>query len=166
MGLRIPQNQIIKSQYTAGGEYMFANTQNEYQGYYYELNGKKFAGKEFNINNPEIIRINPNNYNKLLGNASTYVYGTLSRIKISGTDRIFSLPVNNSNATLNTKVDFYCCKINQNPLIIKAINEETYISLQKNTLYKTTYVGTYNNIYQSLEDAEKQIPGMISFLSL
>ena len=44
MSVRIPSNQIVKSKYTIGKEYMFESTYREYQGYYYELNGKLFAG--------------------------------------------------------------------------------------------------------------------------
>jgi hypothetical protein len=40
MGIRIPKNQTVESKYTSGKEYMFVSTQNEYKGYYYEMNGK------------------------------------------------------------------------------------------------------------------------------
>ena len=43
----IPSNQIIHK-YTMGNEYVNLSTGKLYQGYYYEFNGKKFTGKEFN----------------------------------------------------------------------------------------------------------------------
>lgn len=183
MALKIPQNQIVKSQYTSGGEYMFVSTQNEYQGYYYELSGKLFAGKEFNTNNPEIAKIQSDKFNKLLGKASTYAYGKISGAKITNntvkaqpnisnpsvTD-VVDASTTNMNDTLisiNTtpeKPKFYCSKINNSPILIKEIDEQTYINLQKDPLYKTTYVGDYNSKFQSVEDAEKQIPGLETFI--
>lgn len=183
MGLKIPQNQIVKSQYTSGGEYMFISTQKGYQGYYYELNGKLFAGKEFNANNPEITKIQSSNYNKLLGKASTYAYGKISGTKIIN-NIVNSLPNSNSpNLTdvvdassgnmndtlisLNTlpeKTKFYCSKTNVSPIIIKEIDEQNYTNLQKDPLYKTTYVGNYNNKFQSIDEAEKQLPGIKTFI--
>ena len=76
VNVRIPQNQII-SKYTAGNEYMLTKTQNEYKGYYYELNNKTFAGKTFDPNNPEIVKIKSDKFNKLLSKASTYAYGAI-----------------------------------------------------------------------------------------
>ena len=165
MGLRIPQNQTITSKYTSGGEYMIANTQNEYKGYYYELNNRTYAGENFNTNNPEIIKINSDNYNKLLGNPNTYAYGVVSGVKILNT-KILSLPEGAGNDIQHVPEDipgkeeplFYCKKINTN--IIKKINEETFISLQKDPIYQTTFIGTYNNKTQTPDDAEKQISGI------
>ena len=94
MAIRIPQNQIVTSKYTAGKEYMYKDTYREYQGYYYELNNKLFTGKEFNSNAPELILIPKNNnvlfgFNSLLTKASTYVYGKVSGTKIT-TSKPFS----------------------------------------------------------------------------
>ena len=50
MGLRIPQNQVVQSKYTAGKEYIIESTYREYQGYYYEFNGKYYEGNTFNFN--------------------------------------------------------------------------------------------------------------------
>ena len=58
MSIRIPQNQIVYK-YTIGKEYMYTNTYREYQGHYYELNGRFFVGKEFNINSLELVIIEP-----------------------------------------------------------------------------------------------------------
>jgi len=135
MSLKIPQNQVVESKYTIGKEYMFVSTQNEYQGYYYELNGKTFAGKEFNTDNPEIIKIQSIDFNKLLGNAATYAYGKISGTKIY-TDVINSFPLSITTNLLDKEgeyfLQFFSKKSNLNT--IKSIDEETYISIKKNPL--------------------------------
>lgn len=182
--LRIPPNQIV-SKYSSGNEYMFVTTQKEYKGYYYEINGKLFAGKVFNPNNPEIVKINSNKFNKLLGNASTYVYGVISGVKIPNvpfnstptttlnTTDVIDASSSNMNDTVafindknNITLKFYCKKVNQQPIIIKEIDENTYKSLQKDPLYQTTFVGTYQNKTQTADDAEKQVQGIKAFLNL
>jgi len=167
MALRIPQNKIVKSKYTTGKEYMFETTYREYQGYYYELNGKLFAGKEFNSNAPILIKINSDNVNKLLTNPQTYAYGRVSGTKVK-TNKIVSLPQSDTSSLIDKGgeyfLQFYCSKINSN--IIKSIDEQTYVNLQSNPLYKTTYIGTYNNKNQIPDDAEKQLSGIKTFLGL
>jgi hypothetical protein len=164
MGIRIPKNQTVESKYTSGGEYMFASTQNEYKGYYYELNNKTYAGKEFNTNNPEIIKIKSDKYNTLLGSAATYIYGIVSGVKLNN-NKPTSIPLpSNPDVIDRNTLQFYCKKINSN--IIKVIDEETFISLQKNPIYQTTFTGTYNNKTQTPDDAEQQMPGIKAFLGL
>ena len=168
MGVRVPQNQIIESKYTSGNEYMFAKTYKEYKGYYYEMSGKQFAGKEFNVNNPEIIKIDNKSNNKLKFNPLTYVYGAISGVNLVSST-VSSIPNSNNsstNAGIENIVKFYCKKINQQPIIIKEISEDTYKSLQSDPLYQTTYVGVYQNRNQTPDDAEKKIPGIKAFLGL
>ena len=155
MGLRVPQSQIVTSKYTSGKEYIFNSTYREYIGYYYELNGKLFAGKEFSTTSPELIRMDSNKVNSLLTHPSTYVYGKISGVKIPNI-KITQLPND-----LSRELNFYCKKINDNN--IKIINEENYISLKSNPLYQTTYLGIYKGKYQSTEQAEIQLPGIKAF---
>jgi hypothetical protein len=53
-----PSNIILSNQYTAGNEYIYAESRQSYQGYYYELNSKFFVGKTFNSSSPELIKVN------------------------------------------------------------------------------------------------------------
>jgi len=164
MGIRIPKNQTVESKYTSGGEFMFISTQNEYKGYYYELNNKIYAGEKFDPNNPEIVKIKSDKYNTLLGSAATYIYGVVSGVKIpSNKPTSIPLPSNPDIIDKNT-LQFYCKKTNSD--IIKVIDEETYVSLQKDPIYQTTFTGTYNNKTQTPDDADKQLPGVKAFLGL
>ncbi len=164
MALRIPQNKIVKSKYTAGKEYMFETTYREYQGYYYELNGKLFAGKEFNSNAPILIKINSDNVNKLLTNPQTYAYGRVSGIKINNIPP--STIINKSNIFI-TKRYFYK-KLNSNPILIREINKETFDYFQSNPLYQVISIdipeGGFFANQSSLEEANQKMPGIKDFL--
>jgi len=172
MAIRIPQNQIVTSKYTIGKEYMYKDTYREYQGYYYELNNKLFTGKEFNSNAPELILIPKNNnvpsgFNSLLTKASTYVYGKISGTKIPSLN-ISSIPYKNDGGPEvldeNTPPQFYCKKINNQPILIKQISEDDFNILQSNPIYQTLRIDFKSQNY--LEQAEKQMPGITTFLNL
>ena len=51
-------------------------------------------------------------------------------------------------------------------IIIKEIDENTYKSLITNSLYQVTFIGTYQGKTQSIDEAEKQLPGIKAFLGL
>jgi hypothetical protein len=155
--MKIPLTTIITGKYTIGKEYVILSSQAPYQGYYYELNNKTFAGKEFNTRAPEIIKITSSKFNPLLNNPSTATYAKLSKIKLSN-PKVTSISFDRFR-----KVSFYCSKIN-NPTLIKEINEETYNQIKLDPLYKTTYVGTYKNKYQTIGEANTQIPGIETFI--
>ena len=62
MAIRIPKNIIVESKYTIGGEFILLSLYQQYQGYYYEMNGKYFAGKEFDQNAVDFVKaraVNP-----------------------------------------------------------------------------------------------------------
>ena len=80
MSIRIPKNIIVESKYTIGNEYILLSSYQQYQGYYYEMNGKYFAGKEFDQNAPELQKILSSKSNNLLTLASTFLFGKLSGI--------------------------------------------------------------------------------------
>ena len=164
MALRIPKNLIVTSKYTSGGEYMFKSTQKEYKGYYYELNGNFFAGKEYKSNANELLKIDINNINPFLSRASTSTYGFLSNINInSGTVNSLFI-INSDESFYEPEVPlFFCKKINETPPKINRISEETYISLQKNVIYQTTFIGNYKGITQTSDQAYQQMPGLKDF---
>lgn len=166
MGLRIPQNQTVTSKYTAGKEYMFVQTYREYIGYYYELNGKLFAGKEFNLKAPELMKINSDKVNKLLTNPATFVYGKISSTKIPDKKPIsYQFQKTDPNIQYINRY-FIQNIINVNPILIKEINEENYKQMQSNPLYKTIVI-KWDTIFNNdvvIEQAEKQMPGIKSFL--
>jgi hypothetical protein len=163
MSIRVPLNQIVSNKYTVGKELIYESSYKEYQGYYYEMNDKIFAGREFRYDAPVLIKINSDNINILKQNPETKRYSSISNQKIFKENKVISLPVGGNAKEGNLKeINFYCKKINTN--IIKRINEETYVSLQNNPLYQTTFVGEYNAQNQSIEEAEQQIPGVSDWI--
>jgi len=156
MGIRIPKNQTVESKYTSGGEFMFASTQNEYKGYYYELNNKTYAGEKFDSNNLEIIKIKSDKYNTLLGNAATYIYGVVSGIKLNNKKPIPYIYKYDS--------DKRYFSYNTTNKIIKEINKDNFDSLQSNPLYVTVALSFINGFNDNeLNEAEKRIPGIKTF---
>ncbi len=171
MAIRIPTNQI-QYKYTIGNEYMVESTYREYQGYYYEINGKLFVGKEFDSNAPELIPIPKDNssfnFNSLLTKAATYAYGKISGVNIPK-NNIKSIPppsidiLQILDAADTLPPSFYCKKITTG--VIKEIEESTYSTLQSDPLYVTTYVGIYKGKNQPLTEADKNIPGLLDWVT-
>ena len=161
--IRIPLNQIVSNKYTVGKELIYESSYKEYQGYYYEINDKIFAGKEFRYDAPTLIKINSDNINILKQNPKTERYSVVSNQKIFKEKKIISQPTGGNTPEGDLKeINFYCKQINTN--IIKRIDEDVYVSLQNNPLYQTTFVGEYDSQNQSLEEAEKQIPGILDWV--
>jgi len=160
--VKVPAN-IIETKYTSGNEFVFSFNYKYYQGYYYELNGKTFSGKEFDINAPELVKADSKEINPLLTSAKTLIYGSLSKIKLNNINVKGVVPADAHNVNIDL-VTFYCKKINTNPILIKQISEQTYYVLKNDPLYIVTYIGNYKGIDQSIYDASKQIPELRDWL--
>jgi len=160
--VKVPAN-IIETKYTSGNEFVFSFNYKYYQGYYYELNGKTFSGKEFNINAPELVKADSKEINPLLTSAKTLIYGSLSKIKLNNINVKGVVPADAHNVNIDL-VTFYCKKINTNPILIKQVSEQTYYILKNDPLYIVTYIGNYKGIDQSIYDASKQIPELRDWL--
>jgi hypothetical protein len=159
MGLRVPQSQIVTSKYTSGKEYIFNSTYREYIGYYYELNGKLFAGKEFNTTSPELIRMNSNKVNNLLTHPSTYTYGKISGVKINNT-KIISIPFNGEQ-----KTRYFVKKLNVNPILIKEVDKNNFIQVESDPLYQILEVNfKYDLSDEELNVLNEKMPGIKSYL--
>jgi hypothetical protein len=163
MAVRVPQNQVVESKYTIGKEYLLVNTYKEYQGYYYELNNKFFAGKEFNTNAPELIKITSDKINNLKLNPKTSTYSNISNANLSDNKIIPSLPIvfNFGDAYL-----YFAKKLNSNPVKIIHISEEDYNNnLGKNLLYSYTKVECNQEWGFNITDQNiKDIPEIEIFL--
>jgi len=162
MSIRIPQNIIVESKYTQGNEYIFISTYKKYQGYYYEINGKIFAGKEFNIYAPELMKISSNKINNLLTKAATYAYGMLSKQNINKSIEPISYFYNNENST---NFRYFISKTNVKPSIIKEINEDAFKEYKNNNLYNSIALSYPNKFIESeVIKAESTIPGIKIYL--
>lgn len=166
MALRIPPNKIINN-YTAGKEYILESTYKEYIGYYYELNNKIFAGKEFNSNAPILLKKGSNSINKLIENTQTQVYGKVSGIKIPQTKFQSSLfSPTEEDYQKGIVIRYFTQKLNINPILIKEINKESYNQIQKDPLYKSISIiwKLEGDNTPTINEAEKQMSGISIFL--
>ena len=168
MSIRIPQNIIVESKYTSGNEYIIIDTNIIYKGYYYEMNGKIFAGKEFDINAIELIKLLPKNINPFLLQVSSYVYGKLSNVKLNNTLPISTIyQPTQEDYDRGYSIRYFYKKINTTPIIIKETNQENYNLLINDPLYQVTLIKwdgvRFNN---DLTQAEQQMPGLKAFLGV
>ena len=161
--MKIPNN-LIKYNYTSGNEFVNPKTNIPYQGYYYEINSIFFAGRQFNADASKIIK--KENENKYLNNSRTATYAKLTgyTTQKSNEPKLIALPqIGSDNINLDYGYSrFFAQKINNNPIIIKEIDEKTYNSLQNSLLYRTTYIDNT----QSPIQAESQMPGLKTFLKV
>ena len=167
MSIRIPQNIIVESKYTSGNEYIIIDTNIIYKGYYYEMNGKIFAGKEFDINAIELIKLLPKNINPFLLQVSSYVYGKLSNIKLNNTLPISTIyQPTQEDYDRGYSIRYFYKKINTTPIIIKETNQENYNLLINDPLYQVALIkwGTLKINDTNIDQAEQQMPGLKAFL--
>jgi len=165
MGLgKIPQNQLTVK-YTSGNEYLDIITYKEYQGYYYIINDRYFTGKTYTGSGSlELIKIQSKNNNLLLTQASTYLYGLLSKTKLNNSSPSSIVSVGN----INKKIRYFSKQINVNPILIKEISKDTFDKFQNNPFYQVISIefpeGGYFGNQENLDKAEKQMPGIKPFI--
>ena len=169
MAIRIPQNIIIESKYTIGNEFILLSSYQVYQGYYYEINGKYFVGKEFNPNAPELQKILSSKSNNLLKIASSFIFGKISGININQKNTPTSVIYQPTQEDYDKgySIRYFYKKINITPIIIKETNQENYNLLINDPLYQVALIKwdgvRFNN---DLIQAEQQIPGLKAFLGV
>ena len=156
--MKIPANVIETGKYTSGGEFVYKTNQTPYKGYYYILSNRFFAGKEYSADAQEIIQIKESN--TLLYRLATAAFSLASGIT---SQSLRQKPVPSLQTNIEgtpTPIRYFSRKVNIKPITIKEISKETYDSLQGDSLYQTTFVGPN----QSIDKAEKQMPGLKAFL--
>ena len=165
--MRLPKNIISENLYTSGNEFVDATTNALYQGYYYEINGKFYAGGTFDSKAPEIIKIKE--ANSLFNNISTALFSALSGISSQAllSPIIKGNPVGTNDDLLSGhggEILFFSKQVTATPILIKSIDENTYLSLQGIATYQTIYIGDYKGNTITPEQAYSQMPGLKTFL--
>ena len=163
MSLIVPSNVIVENKYTSGNEYMFESTYNKYQGYYYELNNKLYAGKVFDPFAPTLIKINSEGVNKALMNPLTYTYARLS--KIDATQKEPTSYYFDSSKQDNNTSRYFIQKHSVQLSAIKEISKETFEQFQNNSSYSSVQLSYQNRFDDNeIEKAELTIPGIKIFV--
>lgn len=161
MALNIPKNKIIQNKYTSGGEYVTDKEYKEYKGYYYELNNKVYAGKEFNISASVLIKADSKEINRLITNPLTSLYGAVYGGRIPQSD-ITSVPF-----TGEEKIRYFIKKINVVPSVIKEISGDNFQQVKTDPLYQSIEVNfKYSMTDAELDNLDKQMPGIKAYLQL
>jgi hypothetical protein len=154
--MSVPKN-LIKIKYSSGGELVYKSTSAPFSGSYYELNNKIYEGDSFQYGAFELVT--PDKANKLYNNSATTTYSFVSGV----TSQTLAEPEINQIPSQYSYPNFYYSQVNIQPPFIREIDEESYNNLQNNGLYKTTFVGTYKGVTQTIDDADKQLPGVKIF---
>ena len=154
--MSVPKN-LIKVKYSSGGELVYKATSAPFSGSYYELNNKIYEGNSFSYGAFELVT--PNDANKLYNSSATSTYSFISGV----TSQTLAEPEINQIPFQYNEPNFYYSQVNIQPLFIREIDEESYNNLQNNGLYKTTFIGTYKGVTQTIDDDDKQLPGVKVF---
>lgn len=158
--MKIPANIISENLYTIGKEFVYADSYKEYQGYYYELNSRFFAGREFNIKAPRLLKLNSNEINSLRLNPQTSVYAGLKKIRISS-DRIPSIPLESTSG-----LKYLAKQINSNPIRIIFTTKDVWENSNKYPGYVFTSIDYDLEFgFDITEENKKLIPEIDIFLS-
>jgi hypothetical protein len=158
--MRVPSNIITENKYTLGKELLYAKTYKEYQGYYYEINDKLFAGREFDPKALQLIRINSLDINLLRLNPKTATYGNLTKT-ILPNNRIISIPFDPQSG-----LKYLAKQLNSSPIRIFFVSKETYEREKTNSLYSFTLVFFEPEFGFTITDINrKEIPEIDIFLA-
>lgn len=157
--IKVPENQILVKE-ASEGEFVYSGTNTPFSGSYYQLNNKFYEGSSFNFGALSLTKAEKSN--KLLRNGATAIFSFLSGI----TSDLLSAPIiNEISGFPDGDTNYFYTQTNVTPSIIKEIDEESYRKLQNNPLYKTTFIGIHDGVFQNEDQAEQQIPGVASVRS-
>jgi hypothetical protein len=162
MGITVPKNIIVTGKYTLEGEYIFSSTQLPYLGYYYELNGKTFAGEEFSSEAPEIVKAN-----SVVTNPNITAYNKIT--KENPNDFIPITVIYQYDALAQDNINrYFIKKINSYPSLIKEVTKESYLKALSNPLYVAVVLnwnrGGYELNINKVNIAEKIMSGLKEYL--
>jgi hypothetical protein len=160
--MKIPANIVITSKYTEGGEYIIKSNYNNYQGYYYELSNKFYAGKEFKPEATELIKKQSSNVNILLTSAATFLYGKLSNLNVNPSPEPPSYFYNSTP----TDFRYFISKVNVKPTVIKEIDKNTFEQYKDNSIYVSVVLSYPNKFIEAeINKAESTLPGIKVYLA-
>lgn len=154
---QVPKNRIKENQYTNGtgiGDNLslrFVVSRVPYIGFYNVINGSKyFTGKTYSTNSKPLEKYN------IIQTASSVI---ASNGSIPTTTGLF----NNLSTPPNQPVRYFYKELNQPQINIKEINQSAYnqLSTESNMNYQ---VISYNPLTQTVDEVNKQMPGLREFL--
>lgn len=156
--MSVPKN-LIKVKTAQKGEIVYKLTNAPFSGSYYELNNKLYEGNSFRFGTPELAAVA--NANQLYNDNNTFVYSYISgETSQTLTEPKINIIAEDVSTTKNENfLYFFYTQVNIQPSFVRQIDEQTYLSLRNKPMYKTTFIGTYEGITRTKEEADKQVPG-------
>jgi hypothetical protein len=162
----IPSN-LISVKYTQGNEFIRADNYNNYQGYYYELGGKTYVGKEYSFSAIELLKAGSKQVNTLITNPSTTVYGVISDQNPQQQQvKIISIPFvpTNKDISQGFAMRYFVKKANES--LIKETTQTVYNQVKNNPLYQSVEI-EYDltlGFSSKYTQYDKQLPGVSNFI--
>jgi hypothetical protein len=192
MPVRNPRNQVKSNLYTQGGEFIYKSTGLDYVGYYYTINDKAYAGPVPIPNNlflPIELDVNPNllpegadtNILHAVGNAAgffTEAYNfaksnleTAQYIKDKSFTYLEQFKQMHAKTVTNNQprvgLHYFIQNSTDQNKIIKETDLTSYNQLRKDPVYKTVSIDFSSpDAEKQIEDGEKIIPGLKTFINL
>jgi hypothetical protein len=153
--IQIPKNRIVTNQYTNGtgiGKNLalrFTRTKIPYIGSYNIVNGSKyFTGKDYTEQSKPLEKYN-------IIQTATAVIAAAGSI---------ATKINSTNSTSPNNIRYFYKDLTKLPVIsIKEIDQKAYNELA-GPPSMTYQVVSYNSKTQTIEEVNKQMPGLIEFL--
>jgi hypothetical protein len=160
----IPKSRIQENQYTNGTGFgrnimlRFPDTKKPYIGFYVVINGNKYYGGKTYTENSQLLEqykipINPSTI------ASAGSIPTLAAIPILGN----TLSDNKNLSLSSSPIRYFYKDLTSSSNLIKEIDKKAYDQLSSQ-LSNTYQVISYNRDTQTLEEVNKQMPGLAAFL--
>jgi hypothetical protein len=157
--IQIPKNRIVTDQYTNGtgiGKNLtlrFTRTKIPYIGFYNIVNGSKyFTGKDYTEQSKPLEKYN------IIQTATAAIAAVGSIPTIAGA------LTENYGTNNTTKIRYFYKDLTKLPVIsIKEIDQNAYNELA-GPASMTYQVISYNSKTQTIEEVNKQMPGLIEFL--
>lgn len=174
-GGRTPKNRVKIGKYTQGNEYVVASSGVEYKGYYYEVNGIAYAGKDSTVY-PTKILLELSSVNFMADIASTtgfftdaynFAMSNLETAKLIADKAFDSKPIQQLSGVLKSGTHSYIQKNGEN--IIREIDpsDPMFIKFERDPTYQVVSINfTSTDVDQQITEAEKKIPGIRTFVNL
>jgi hypothetical protein len=174
----IPESQIISNQIAKPGEFVYSDSGIPYVGLYHIINGKAFAGAVLNTFEVPIPLDQPPT-NVMASIVNIAGFGTaayaMAKQNINNAKNLIEkfipsaqIQKSNEGSTPRTGKSTFTQKTNDPNKVIKEIKDPNLIAtLRQDPLYVVVQIDFSSpNANQQIEDGNKQLPGLKTFVNL
>jgi len=164
--MRYPKSQLKESQYTSGGDFIIISSSKSYSGYYWEVNGRFFIGKNPSQYSEELKKITIEDSYKI-GIINNLPSSFLNKMNPASLSSLSNDSGTNASGiaigSSNSDSRYFSKQTNTVPALIREITQDTFNNLQSNPIYQTVQLDSMDPI--PLDKADNTMPGLKLFLS-